>query len=106
MEFLDFIGPRQSASLEVCTCIGVHFQREVFSTSELEINMNESNIKYFSHKLKRKLKNKILDGENYFVVILSQKMVKSKMHLRVKTSSRCPRMRYLVVYLVISKIDH
>lgn len=41
----------------------------IYSTSKLTINMKKIDIKYLSHKIIRKDKNKGLDGENHFVVV-------------------------------------
>lgn len=46
------------------------------STSEPMVNMTESNIKYLSHKIKRK--NKWSDGENHFVAVSKPKESKNK----------------------------
>ena len=47
------------------------------STSEHNVNMTEANIKYLSHKIKKK-KNRRSDGENHIVVVSKPKKVKIK----------------------------
>ena len=57
--------------------------------------MMESDIKYLSHKIKRK--KKWLDAKNHIAIVSEPKIVKIKTYLRVKTSPRRMKMRYLVV---------
>ena len=46
------------------------------STSEYNVNMTEANIKYLSHKIKKK--NRRSDGENHIVAVSEPKKVKIK----------------------------
>lgn len=47
------------------------------STNEQGINMNEADIEYLSHKIKKK-KNRRSDGENHLVAVSEPKRVKTK----------------------------
>ena len=69
--------------------------------------MTKANIKYLSHKIKRK--NKRSDGKNHIVAVSEPKKVKNKDISKGGNLLEAPkdeRMRYLVVCLAISKIDH
>ena len=61
------------------TCYLNAIEPVVSSTSESATSMTESDIKYLSHKIKRKeKKNKSSDGENHYVAVSKPKKVKIK----------------------------